>query len=92
MKAALWVIGGLCIGGGFLLMLPSQTSSGGIGVAAADGSYLGPAAQVYPATGYDTVADIMLFGQGWMALLLGLTGVALLVFANATAWRETGGY
>lgn len=92
MKAALWIIGGLCIGSGFLMMLPNRTSSGGIGVANPDGTYAGEASQVYYATGYDTIADVAMFGQGWLAILLALTGMALLVFANATAWRETGGY
>jgi len=92
MKPALWVVGGLCVGTAFLLMLPSWTSSGGIGVANMDGAYAGPASQVFSETGYDTISNLSVFGQGWLALIVGLTGFALLVYVNATAWKETGGY
>ncbi|MFT4978612.1 MAG: hypothetical protein ACI8S6_004522 [Myxococcota bacterium] len=96
MKAALWVIGGLCIGTGFLLALPSYDRigggrGGGFGVSAG-GEYAGGASQVFATTGYDTVADIAIFSQGWMAIIVALTGMALLVYANANAWKETNGY
>ncbi|MEL6345869.1 MAG: hypothetical protein AAFV53_22350 [Myxococcota bacterium] len=91
MKAALWVIGGLCIGSGILLFMPHYGSGGGIGVAQ-NGQYLGQASQKYYLTGYDTVGDIAMFSQGWFAILLGLTGVALMVYANANAWKDTNGY
>lgn len=95
MKSALWVIGGLCIGSGIILFMPrygtTGTIGGGIGVAK-DGQYIGQASQTYYATGYDTVGDLAMFSQGWFAILLGLTGIALLVYVNATAWKDTNGY
>jgi len=96
MKAALWVIGGLCIGTGFLLALPAYDGVGG-GRAGAfgvsnGGDYAGGTSSVFHTTGYDTLSDIAVFGQGWMAAIIILTGMALMVYANANAWKETNGY
>lgn len=96
MKAGLWVIGGLCIGTGFLLALPAYDRigggrGGGIGISNG-GEYAGGASQIFHTTGYDSVRDIAVFGQGWMAIVIGLIGMGLLVYANANAWKETNGY
>ena len=92
MKEALWVLGGLSVGSGILMMLGRFGGQSGIGIADSDGNFVGHAADVYHVTGYDTVADIMIFGQGWLALILIASGLGMLVFANRGAWRETGGY
>ena len=92
MKEAIWVLGGLFIGSGILMMLGPFNGQGGVGVAGSDGAFSGHAAQVYSTTGYDTVADVMIFGQGWLAIILGAIGLSMLVYANANAWKDTGGY
>ena len=96
MKAALWVIGGLCIGTGVLLALPDYDRigggrGGGVGLSKG-GEYAGGASQVFHTTGYDSVMDVAVFGQGWMALIIIITGAALMIYANANAWTETNGY
>ncbi|MFT5682750.1 MAG: hypothetical protein ACI8RZ_003674 [Myxococcota bacterium] len=92
MKEALWVLGGLSIGSGVLMMLGRFNGPSGIGIANENGEFSGHAAQVYHTTGYDTIGDLMVFGQGWLALILGAAGIAMMVYANAGAWKETGGY
>ena len=47
---------------------------------------------MFHTTGYDSVMDVAVFGQGWMALIIILTGASLLIYANANAWKETNGY
>jgi len=92
MKEAIWVLGGLFVGSGILMMLGRFGGQSGVGIVGPDGEFGGHAALVYPSTGYDTVADITIFGQGWLALILGAVGLAMLVYANANAWKDTGGY
>ena len=92
MKEATWVLGGLLVGSGVLMMLGQFDGQSGIGIVGPDGEFVGHASQVYASTGYDTAADITIFGQGWLALILGFTGLAMLVYANANAWKDTGGY
>lgn len=92
MKEALWVLGGLSIGSGILMMLGRFDGQSGIGVADEAGNFAGHSSQIYHLTGYDTTADLMIFGQGWLALILGAAGIAMMVYANAGAWKDTGGY
>lgn len=92
MKEATWVLGGLFVGSGILMMLGQFNGPSGVGIVGADGEFGGHASQVFSTTGYDTVADITIFGQGWLALILGAVGLAMLVYANANAWKDTGGY
>ena len=42
--------------------------------------------------GTSGVADIGLNGTGVLAFLLIIVGVSMMVWGNATAWKETGGY
>ncbi len=91
MKAALWVIGGLCTGSGILMALGKLGGQSGIGLAS-DGEFLGHASEVFALTGYDATGEVTIFGQGWLALILALTGIAMMVYANAGAWKDTGGY
>jgi len=92
MRPALWVFGGLSLGSGILLAIGDFQGQGGFGIADADGAFVGHAADVFHTTGYDTTADLMIFSQGWLALVLAVAGVAMMVYANAGAWKETGGY
>lgn len=81
MKAVLWLIGGACVGLGLLTL-----GYGGIGVPG------GPTATQYGQLGYDALPHIALNGQGFLGIGVAFVGVALLVYNNATAWKETGGY
>lgn len=81
MKLPLWIGGAVCIASGIITM-----AMGGIGVPA------GPTATVYGTLGYDALPDLVLNNQGFMALGLLAVGIGLMVAANATAWKETGGY
>ena len=92
MKEALWILGGLSIGSGILMMLGSFGGQSGVGIADDNGDFAGHAAQIYHTTGYDTTADLLIFGQGWLAIILALAGIAMMVYANAGAWKQTGGY
>lgn len=80
-NAILWVLGGLCVAAGFVSAL-----SGGFGVEGGD------IAQVFSTLGYDGVDDLQVRGGGMAGVLLVLGGLAMLVTANASAWKETGGY
>ena len=92
MKEALWILGGLSIGSGILMMLGRFNGQSGIGIADDKGDFVGHAAQVYHTTGFDTVSDLAFFSNGWLALLLAGAGTAMLIYANAGAWKDTGGY
>ena len=80
-KTIMFTIGGLCAGGAILTAV-----LGGFGVPG------GPAALVYPNLGYDGVAEISLSSSGMLAIALLVVGLATFIAANATAWKETGGY
>ena len=92
MKEALWILGGLSVGSGILMMLGRFNGQSGIGVGNENGDFVGHATQVFDTTGYDAAADIMIFGQGWLAIILALSGIAMMVYASAGAWKDTGGY
>lgn len=81
MKAVLWLVGGACAATGLLAL-----GYGGIGVPA------GPTATVYSTLGYDALPDLVINGQGFMGIGIAVFGIALMVYNNATAWKETGGY
>ena len=77
----LWLIGGLCVGAGFVTGV-----TGGFGVPGGD------VALMFPMLGYDGVDNLQITGQGAAAIALVLTGIGCLVTANRTAWQQTGGY
>ena len=52
----------------------------------------GDANQVFATLGYDGIDDIVVTGQGWLAIILFAVGTGMLAWASATAWRQTGGY
>lgn len=80
-NAILWVLGGVCVASGVVACL-----SGGFGVEGGD------IAQVYSTLGYDGVDDLRVRGGGMVGLLLVASGLGMIVTANASAWKETGGY
>jgi len=77
----LWLIGGLCVGAGFVTGL-----SGGFGVACGD------VATCFSQLGYDGVDNLQVTGQGAAAIALILSGLGCLIEANRTSWQKTGGY
>lgn len=80
-RPILYTLGALCAGGGVLTAVLGGFSVPG-----------GPASQVYSKLGYDAVADIALTDSGMIAVALFVCGIGMFIAANATAWKETGGY
>ena len=80
-SALLWLVGGVCVGSGIAL-----AATGGFGMPD------GPTAVVFGGLGFDGLDNLELKSQGVTALVLFITGVGLMVTANAGAWKETGGY
>jgi len=77
----LWLFGGLCVAAGVVSAL-----SGGFGVQGGD------IAEVYSTLGYDGVDNLRINGNGMIGLLLVASGIGMLVTANASSWKRTGGY
>ena len=75
------LIGGACLGSGILTI-----AYGGFAVPG------GEVAQVISQLGYDGVDDVGITYSGMIALTLCVIGAALMIGANAGAWKETGGY
>ncbi len=73
--------GGVLIGAGLTTMLFGWETAGGTDMAA----------QISK-VGFSGVAEIGMTSNGPIAFALIAIGVALAVYGNATAWKETGGY
>ena len=86
MKAGLWIVGGICAGVGILLLIGGFGDSG-FGLVT-DGS-MQPAAVTFHRFGYDASLDVALSSNGKMGIPLILVGLVLMVYANATAWKDT---
>ena len=80
MHFGLFIFGGLCVGTGLLNLYYSFGWSGG--------DLNSNFAQV----GYTAMDNISLLPSADVSLPLIVIGALSLIFANATAWRETGGY
>ena len=80
-RALMLAVGALLIGAGILAAV-----TGGFGMDA------GATALVYETLGYDGMDDLQMTNQGMMGIGLFLAGAALMISANITAWKETGGY
>jgi hypothetical protein len=81
MRAVLWLVGGVSAGLGVL-----TAANWGFGIPGGD-----IATQVSK-LGFDGLPELQVFPLGWAALAMFGFGVALLVLANRTAWKDTGGY
>ena len=98
MRIGLWIGGGLCVGAGIVTALGRFGEAAGFGLTqeqsecAPGERWCTSASQVYESVGYDAMADIQVFGSGWVAIFLALIGLVMMVTANATAYKETGGY
>ena len=86
MKAGIWIGGGLCVGCGVLFLIGAFGSTG-FGLTGAEG--IQPAAESYKYFGYDASLDVGLTTMGKIGIPLLLVGVALMVYVNATAWKDT---
>lgn len=74
-------LGGVCAGSGIMTML--------FGWQGGDGRDI---AEQISTVGFSAVADISMTAYGPVAFGLIAVGLALMVWGNATAWRETHGY
>lgn len=86
MRPVLYVLGGLCAGSGIL-----SAVIGGFGAPDSSGARTAVATQLSH-VGNDAIGDLTIFPMGYAAIGLLLVGVAILAYANAGAWEETGGY
>jgi hypothetical protein len=80
-RALMFAVGGLLVGAGILAAV-----TGGFGMEA------GATALVFDNLGYDGLDNLQMNNQGMMSIGLFLVGAVLMISANATAWKETGGY
>ena len=86
MKAGIWIAGGLCVGFGALFMIGAFGATGfGLG----SGDDILPAAISYKSYGYDASLDLGITSSGMYGIPLILIGMALMIFANANAWKDT---
>jgi hypothetical protein len=75
------LVGGACVASGILTI-----AVGGFAVPG------GEVAQVVSQLGYDGVDNLGITSSGMVAVTLCVVGAALMIGANAGAWKETGGY
>ncbi len=81
MRTAFWIGGGVLAGVGILMTaLHGFTFPGGD--VATHFSYIGA----------DALPDVSITSTGYVAILMIITGAWLMVKANATAYKQTGGY
>ena len=73
--------GGILIGTGLMTMLFGWETVGGSDMATQIST-----------VGFSGVAEIAMTSNGPVAFGLIFVGIALAVYGNATAWKETGGY
>jgi hypothetical protein len=86
MKLIFWITGGLSIGLGALLMIGAFGPTGfGLG----SGDDIVPAAISYKSYGYDASLDLALTSTGMYGIPLILIGMALMIYVNASAWKDT---
>lgn len=75
-------LGGVLVGSGIMTMLFGWH----IGEPGKD------AAEQISTVGFNALGEITMTGAAPIAFALILSGIALLVYGNATAWRQTDGY
>lgn len=77
---ALFIVGGACLGSGITLLYWSF------------GLESGPLNGDFATVGFNGLDNISLLSGAEAAVALVVVGLVCLIFGNATAWRETGGY
>lgn len=75
-------VGGVLVGSGIMTMLFGWQ----VGESGKD------SAEQIGTLGFNALGEISMTGVGPIAFALILAGIALLIYGNATAWRQTGGY
>ena len=81
MRTAFWIAGGMSTGIGIMLTALYGFNFPG-GEIAAQVSQLGA----------DALPDVSITRMGYVALTMVFGGLYLMIKANATAWKQTGGY
>ena len=89
MKSALWLLGGLSAGLGFLFLI-GGFGDGAFGLLNEQGAAV-PAALSFKDFGYDASMDLKLTSNGMAAFFFLFAGLGMMVTANANAWVDTGG-
>lgn len=84
-----WIIGGLCVGVGLLLLIGGF---GDTGFGLVSQGMQQQTSASYSAFGYDASLDVQVSSNGWTGLIFLLTGLICLVGANSVAWEDTEGY
>lgn len=82
MRTVMFVVGGTCAGAGVMTGV-----LGGFGMPNGQ-----PTATQISSLGYDGIDQLTIHPAGYAALALVFIGIALLVAANSTAYKETEGY
>ncbi|MFK7928860.1 MAG: hypothetical protein AB8H79_11780 [Myxococcota bacterium] len=80
MHLALFMVGGACLGTGIILLY------------FAFGWPEGPLNSDFAQIGFNGLDNISIMPGAEISVALIVIGIVSMVFANATAWRETGGY
>jgi len=81
MRTILWLAGGISVGLGVVSLAAYGFDQPG-----------GEVATNFSRYGYDALPDLTITSAGYSGLLMVLVGAVLMVRANATAWKQTGGY
>lgn len=82
MKTVMYVVGGTCAAAGIMTGV-----LGGFGMPNGQ-----PTATQISGLGFDGIDNLTIYPAGYAALGLVFVGIALLVAANSTAYKETEGY
>ena len=81
MRTIFWLTGGACSGLGILLAALYGFNLPG-----------GDIATQYSQLGADALPALGITSTGYGAIALFIVGAALMIKANSTAWKQTGGY
>ncbi len=81
MRTIFWLVGGVSTGLGILLATLYGFEMPG-----------GEIATQVSQLGFDALPHVAITGTGYIAIALVLIGACMMIKANATAWKQTGGY
>ena len=81
MRIIFWLVGGVCTGLGILLAALYGFNLPG-----------GDVATQFSQLGADGLPALGITGTGYGAIALFIIGAGLMIKANSTAWKQTGGY
>ena len=81
MRTIIWFAGGISAGTGVLL-----AALHGFGVPGGD------VATQFSTLGFDGLPNLTIYPAGYAAIAMIGIGAVLMIKANATAWKQTGGY